>query len=73
MYITLLVYYRAFHLILQISCTIALESKIYQIWMSLCQSGSVAQLAECLHGKREALGWSPNRATIFSSAVTFGG
>ena len=36
-------------------------------------SGSVAQLAECSHGKREALGSSPGRATIFSSPVTFGG
>ena len=27
--------------------------------------GSVAQLAECSHGKREALGSSPGRATIF--------
>ena len=35
--------------------------------------GSVAQLAECSHGKREALGSSPGRATIFSSPVTFGG
>ena len=32
--------------------------------------GSVAQLAECSHGKREALGSSPGRATIFSSSVT---
>ena len=31
--------------------------------------GSVAQLAECSHGKREALGSSPGRATIFSSPV----
>ena len=36
-------------------------------------SGSVAQLAECSHCKREALGSSPGRATIFSSPVTFGG
>ena len=35
--------------------------------------GLVAQLAECSHGKREALGSSPGRATIFSSPVTFGG
>ena len=28
-------------------------------------SGSVAQLAECSHDKREALGSSPGRATIF--------
>ena len=35
--------------------------------------GSVAQLAECSHGKREALGSSPGRATILSSPVTFGG
>ena len=28
-------------------------------------SGSVAQLAECSHGKREALGSSPGRATVF--------
>ena len=35
--------------------------------------GSVAQLAECSHGKREALGSSPGRAVIFSSPVTFGG
>ena len=35
--------------------------------------GSVAQLAECSHGKREALGSSPGRATIFSSPVIFGG
>ena len=28
-------------------------------------SGSVAQLAECSHGKREVLGSSPCRATIF--------
>ena len=27
--------------------------------------GSVAQLAECSHGKREALGSSPGRDTIF--------
>ena len=35
-------------------------------------SGSVgiAQLAECSHGKREALGSSPGRVTIFSSRVT---
>ena len=33
-------------------------------------SGSVAQLAECSHGKREALGSSPGRVTIFSSPVT---
>ena len=33
-------------------------------------SGSVAQMAECSHGKREALGSSPGRATIFSSPVT---
>ena len=33
-------------------------------------SGSVAQLAECSHGKREALGSSPGRATIFYSTVT---
>ena len=32
--------------------------------------GSVAQLAECSHGKREALGSSPGRAMIFSSPVT---
>ena len=31
---------------------------------------SVAQLAECLHGKREALGSSPGPATIFSSRDT---
>ena len=36
-------------------------------------SGSVAQLTECSHGKREALGSSPGRTTIFSSPVTFGG
>ena len=29
-----------------------------------------AQLAKCSHGKREALGSSPGRATIFSSPVT---
>ena len=34
--------------------------------------GSVAQLAECLHGKREALGSSPGPATIVSSPVAFG-
>ena len=34
--------------------------------------GSVAQLAECSHGKREALGSSPGWATIFSSPVTIG-
>ena len=34
-------------------------------------SGSVAQLAECLHSKREALGSSPGRAMIFSSPVIF--
>ena len=28
-------------------------------------SGSVSQLAECSHGKREALGSSPGRGTIF--------
>ena len=32
--------------------------------------GSVAQLAECSHGKREAMGSSLDRATIFSSPVT---
>ena len=36
-------------------------------------SGSVAQLAECSHGEREALGSSPGQARIFSSPVTFGG
>ena len=36
-------------------------------------SGSVAQLAECSHGKRAALGSCPGRATIFFSPVTFGG
>ena len=35
--------------------------------------GSVAQLAECSHGKLEALGSSPGRATIFPFPVTFGG
>ena len=35
--------------------------------------GSVAQLAECSRGKREALGSSPGRATNVSSPVTFGG
>ena len=35
--------------------------------------GSVAQLAEYSQGKREALGSSPGRVTIFSSPVTFGG
>ena len=34
-------------------------------------SGSIAQMAECSHGKREALGSSPSRAMIFSSPVTF--
>ena len=34
---------------------------------------SVAQLAGYPHGKREALSTSPDRATIFSSPVTFGG
>ena len=34
--------------------------------------GSVAQLAECSHGKREALDLSPGRATIFSSPATPG-
>ena len=34
-------------------------------------SGSVAQLAECSHGMREALGSSPNRAPIFSCPLTF--
>ena len=33
-------------------------------------SGSVAQLADFSHGKREALGLSPGRATIFSFPVT---
>ena len=33
-------------------------------------SGSVARLAECMHGKREALGSSPDRAKIFSCPVT---
>ena len=33
-------------------------------------SDSAAQLAECSHGKREALGSSPGRATIFASPVT---
>ena len=32
--------------------------------------GSEPQLAECSHGKREALGSSPGRATMFSSPVT---
>ena len=32
--------------------------------------GLVAQLAECSHGKREALGSSLGRATIFSFPVT---
>ena len=36
-------------------------------------SGSVAQVAKCSYGKREALGSSPGRATRFSSPVTFGG
>ena len=36
-------------------------------------SGSVAQLAESSHGKREAPGLSPGRATIFFSPLTFGG
>ena len=36
-------------------------------------SGSVAQFAECSHGKREALGSSPGWATIFSSPVICGG
>ena len=35
--------------------------------------GSVAELAECSRGKREALGSSPGRAPIFSSPATFGG
>ena len=35
------------------------------------QSGSKAQLVEWSHGKREALGSSPSRATIVSSPVTF--
>ena len=35
--------------------------------------GSVAQLAECSHGKREALRSRPGRATIFSSPVIFDG
>ena len=35
--------------------------------------GSVAQFAECSHGKREALGSSPGRATILSSPVPSGG
>ena len=34
-------------------------------------SDLVAQLAECLRGKREALGSSPGLATIFCSPVTF--
>ena len=54
---------------------------IYDVIYKLCDvmyvkgrpCGSVAQLAECSHGKREALGSSPGRATIFSSPVTFGG
>ena len=33
--------------------------------------GSVAQLAECSHGKREALGSSPGRATIFFILIFF--
>ena len=32
--------------------------------------GSVAQLAECSHGKREALGSSPGRATIFCPTLS---
>ena len=44
-----------------------------QIYVKGRPCGSVAQLAECSHGKREALGSSPGRATIFSSPVTFGG
>ena len=47
------------------------RDKLPGVWGRPC--GSVAQLAECSHGKREALGSSPGRATIFSSPVTFGG
>ena len=36
-------------------------------------SGSLAQLAECSKGKREAPRSSPGRAKIFSSPVTFCG
>ena len=36
-------------------------------------SGSEAQLTECSHCKREDLRSNPDRATIFSSPVTFGG
>ena len=36
-----------------------------------CQR-SVAQLAECSHSKREALGSRPSRSTVFSSPVTTG-
>ena len=36
-------------------------------------SGSVAQMAECSHGKREAVDSNPGRARSFSSPVTFGG
>ena len=35
--------------------------------------GSVAQLAECSHGKREAVVRVPVRPRFFSSPVTFGG
>ena len=36
-------------------------------------SGSIAQLKECSHGKREAVGSSPGSGHDFSSTVTFGG
>ena len=36
-------------------------------------SSSIAQLAECSLGKREALGLSSVRATIFPSLDAFGG
>ena len=55
------------------SFRIAGALKLHFFGFSVLTSLSVAQLAECSHGKREALSSSPGRATIFSSPVTFGG
>ena len=60
-----------------LGCCWSIKEPIETVSVTLVASegggGGVAQLAECWHGKREALGSSPGRATIFSSPVTFGG
>ena len=60
------VHYNYLSLISSDSCTPE-NSKTNSIWLNVKgrPSGSVAQLAECSHGKREALGSTPGRATIF--------